>query len=156
MPKLHNLAVGGAKLEAELATSIPDTEADLISVAYGTNDCNVGRTLASYRENTKRLLEALQERWPGRPIVLITPLTWTRPPEPNSEGLVMDDYRVAARETAAAFEDVHVAAGDELVDADDSLFVDKVHPNEAGFAQYAERLLPTLQAALGDRTAGRA
>ena len=42
-------------------------------------------------------------------------------------------------------EAVTVVPGERLVDDDPTCFVDNVHPNEKGFAQYAERLLPYLQ-----------
>ncbi|MFW6058632.1 MAG: GDSL-type esterase/lipase family protein [Phycisphaeraceae bacterium] len=152
---LHNWAVGGAKLEAELADTLPDVEAGLISIAYGTNDFNQSRPVESYRDNTARLLEAATAQWPGRPLVLITPLTWAQRTEPNSVGHTLDDYRAAAASVAENFEHVHLVAGDKLMDDDPALFVDNVHPNDTGFAQYADRLLPELRAVLAPSPSGR-
>jgi len=146
---VQNVALGSAMLDNWLADTLPSGPYDLVSIAYGTNDHHKGAPSEVFQENARRLLAALTKKRPDCPILLLTPLTWANHPEANSIGLTMDDYRRALAPLAGEFQQVRLVHGDRLLPDDEQWFVDQVHPNDRGFALYAENLLPRLEAALG-------
>lgn len=140
-----NLGVGGAKLIAELATTVPQGKYDILSIAYGTNDFNQNVQVADYQANAASLLDALTRAYPDKPIVLITPLTWASRTHPNANGCTLEDFRAALRQVAQGRANVTLLEGTDLIPDDESFFVDKVHPNDAGFKLYGEKLIAAVQ-----------
>lgn len=120
-----NLGIGGAKLDPELATTIPDWPCDVISIAYGTNDFNTGRTVAEYRRHAASLLDALEAGHSGTPTLLISPLIWAGRHDRNAAGATLDDFRAAAHDVAQGRRTVTVVPGERLIDDDPTCFVDR-------------------------------
>lgn len=144
-----NLGVGGGKLDAVLADALPDTAADAASIAYGTNDFNKGLPAATFGENAVRLLDALDRRMPQTRIVLVTTVSWPdREGVENDNGETLDTFRDALVRAAEGRENVVVANGADILPPDRDLFIDGVHPNDAGAAVYADNLLPYIRDAL--------
>jgi len=139
----HNIAVGGATMEREIGKLVGELQWDLATVAFGTNDFDMNRTIADLQRNTAGLLRSLLAHGKG-PVAVITPIPWAGRATPNRIGLSLGDYREAIKEVALSFDDVTLVNGEEIVDDDPRLFVDDVHPNDAGMKQYAERLVPHL------------
>lgn len=147
--EVFNLAIGGAKADKELATTVPDGQFDIISIAYGTNDFNGGFPINEYRANTKALLEKILEKFPQTPILLITMLTWASRTEPNKNGVTFADYRSSIDSLADMSEQIHLIDGSTLIPDDEKMFVDCVHPNDAGFAIYGKLLSEHVSRVLG-------
>lgn len=143
---LHNVAVGGAVMEAEAGAAAAGMSWDLATVAFGCNDWNRSRPLEEYEAAARGLLGALRAARPAAPIGLMTPLPVTGRPETNSGGAAIEDYRAVLRRLADGFKGVTVIEGAELIPADPGLFQDGVHPNDRGMAAIAERLAPSLAA----------
>lgn len=144
-----NLGIGGAKNIPELAKTIPSGLYDLVSIAYGTNDFNQGKTLQEYEANTRALVTGLLEAMPGVPILLISALTWVgRTGEPNAIGIHLDQYRQVLEPLADLSPLVKLIDGTTLVPDDPSFFVDNVHPNDKGFAVYGQQLAKHAKEAL--------
>jgi lysophospholipase L1-like esterase len=144
----HNLAIGGATADSRLAETVPDIDWDIVSIAYGSNDWNQSLPVAGYVDNSRRLIEVLLRKRPGKPVVLITPVTYAGNPPPNKSGLSLDDYRKALTEMAVNRPGVFLMQGTKLVPDDEKWFVDKCHTNDAGMELYAKSLLPVLKEAL--------
>lgn len=143
-----NLGVGGACADVELAATIPDYEYDVVSIAYGTNDYNGNVPVQTYQANVTRLVAALRAKRPGRPIVVITALTWHEVKAVNDNGESLQDFRDALSCLPRDFEEVVLVQGNDLVPDEVGFFVDNVHPNDEGFERYAAGLLPYLHEAL--------
>ena len=142
-----NFGVGGATFDAALATTIPHLpDAGMITIAYGTNDFNRAIPITEMKHALDRILAAIQQRYPRIPAYLITPVTWVDAPDANAIGLSLDAYREAIGETGATYPNITVIDGTKLIPDDSSCFVDKVHPNNRGFAIYADNLAPLLKA----------
>lgn len=139
--QVFNLGVGGGKLIASLAETAPDIPVDVISIAYGVNDCNTSVPLADFEANTRNLLKALTARRPTTPIVLITPIPWLGTTDKHA---ALPTYRDVLARVAGAFPTVRVVPGQTLVPAEERCFVDGCHPNDTGFEHYAVNLLPHL------------
>jgi len=142
---VHNAAIGGAVLDSRLAEAVPQMDWDVVSIAYGTNDFNQGIPTRAFGENAFRLVEALIRAMPGKPVIIITPLTWAGGKTPNSAGLELEEYRSVLTEMLHGIRDAHIVLGDGLIPDDTRWFVDGVHPNDAGMAIYAKNLMPVLK-----------
>ena len=146
--EVHNLAIGGAILDPRLALSLPEGRYDVVSVAYGTNDISIGIPAATFAHRMEALLDALAAAHPKAPVVVISNPPVPGRPEPDKHGQSIADYRRALREFHHPPR-VFVLDGDRLVPNEPRWFVDNVHPNDEGFARYADALLPVLREALG-------
>jgi len=80
--------------------------------------------------------------------VLISPLPWVGRSAPNGKGETLSSYRAALADLSNENEGIYVVHGTKLVPDESQYFVDNVHPNEAGFEQYAQKLLPVMRRAL--------
>ncbi|MDR1279635.1 MAG: GDSL-type esterase/lipase family protein [Opitutaceae bacterium] len=141
-----NEGIGGRSALAKDGDFLAGVEAEVFSVAIGVNNWQGGTDLAVFRKNMTGLLGRLRAGHPDAPVYVITPLWVPASWRPKSAKYLLEDYREIIREIVGA----RVAGGDahmvlvngpELIDHDAALF-DKVavHPNDAGFAQMAERL----------------
>ena len=149
--EVHNLAVGGSTLKHELAGSMPEGDFDLVTIAYGACDFQENVALDTFLQNATRLIDTVYDKWPQAAIILVTPLLWPASPSSpmrNALRLSPQDYRDALRSLALLRPFIHVIPGESMIDPDPRLFFDWIHPNDEGFAQYAENLLPHLRAAL--------
>ncbi len=140
----HNVAVGGARMEAA-AGDVGSIPADIASVAFGCNDWNGGKSVATYEDDTKRLLDTLFAGHPGLPTALLTPFpaVWDKG-EQNKDGVWLESFRDVLRKIAPAYPSVHLLEGPSLIPADPGAFVDGIHPNNAGMAALARNLAPEL------------
>ena len=143
--EVRNVGIGGAVLNLRLAENIPDGRYDLISIAYGTNDFNRGIPPEEYRDNARRLVAALRAGHPHTPIVVITTLTWAGLSNPNKGGSTLEEYRQILDSLPREFPKVSLVPGNAMLTDEERWFVDKIHPNDAGFEEYAKNLLPYLR-----------
>ena len=130
-------------------TSIPmNPITDFITVAYGTNDW--GKTdYATFSENCPAFYAALAARHPSTPIFAFTPI----PRGGEMTNTAFGHFSRAAeliRAVAASHENITVIEGEDLFPYDVSLYSDGfLHPNDEGFAIYAENLIRKIRAELG-------
>lgn len=139
----YNIAVGGAVMAGDLGQLALAYEWDTAFIAFGVNDFNTNVPLEQLESRTEALLKGLSTR-SGISINLITPIHWAGRTEPNSLGIYLDSYRETIRKTGAGFSNVKVIDGRELVPDDPGMFVDNVHPNDAGMTRYAAKLLEKI------------
>ena len=140
----HNKAIGGEVFCPGLAACTPALSPDFITVAYGTNDW--GKTdFATFAQNCPAFYAALAARHPRARIFALTPI-------PRG-GIMTNEnfghfYKVAEtiRAVAAQHENITLIEGAELMPYDKSLYSDGyLHPNDAGFAVYADNLIRKIR-----------
>lgn len=115
-------------------------EPDWITVAYGTNDWK-HCTKEEFDENCTAVLQKLTDFYPDKPIIVITP-SW------RADGNIETPFGAPATEiyaqickNAAAFANVTVIRGWDLIPHNVDFFSDKrIHPNNLGFSIYAANL----------------
>ena len=142
-----NLSVGGMDMIGEAVEGALDYDWDTAVLAYGVNDCAKHHPLAAFRAETMRSLKALCGR-AGAKIFVIAPLPWPGCPAEHPAEFALQFYRDAVAECVAEFPQATLIKGVELLEDDPRYFADHVHPNEAGMARIAQRLIPRLRAAL--------
>ena len=146
--QLVNMGLGGRSSAANDGTLIAALGCDVVSVLIGANDWQGGRPLAAFRANIEGFIKNLRAKQPAVPLIVITPL-WVPPTwKPAAAKLDLEAYRQALREVVAAARDPHITLveGPALIDHE-LRYLDAVvvHPNNAGFAQMAERLAAAVR-----------
>ena len=135
-----NKGIGGAVFHPPIIDAAEELRADLITVAYGSNDWN-RLSEAEFTERCDGFLSALRARYAEPEILVITPI-WRKDAD---EGRPMGPFSRAGEiiaACAARHRDMRVIDGTDLVTHDESLFGDgRLHPNDEGFAEYFENLV---------------
>ncbi|MWA09803.1 hypothetical protein E5671_11545 [Streptomyces sp. BA2] len=135
---------GAARGELASAEQLASLDADLITVAFGTNCWS--RTPHSARllyETVRAFLDLVRRGHPDTPLLVVSPVV--RPDAeavPNVLGATLRDLRTAV-ERAALDAGTELLPGGGLLDA--GHLVDGVHPGEAGHAVLAEAVASALR-----------
>lgn len=143
--ELANKGIGGDTVFPELlCESEPAGAPDLITVAYGTNDWGL-RTKEEFLEKCRAFAQGLLRLYPNVPIVFITPV-WRY--DWDKQGVKMGIPACAVedliRKACQGIDAVRIISGWGLIPADTAYYYDGVHPNDEGFAAYAENLYAAL------------
>jgi len=146
---LHNVGVGGARMEKVVGAGAAMVPCSLATVAFGVNDWWGGaKSLDRFRADADALLSALLSAKHDLPIALLTPLPVYERAETNKLGLPLEDYRQALRDAAHQFASVTLIEGATLISNDPAAFVDGVHPNDRGMKEMGVALTARLKGML--------
>ncbi len=131
---------GSARGEIVLAQQIAALDADVITVAYGTNCwATIPHSADMVRANTAAFLRIIRSAHPEVPMLVVSPLI--RPDaedQPNALGTTLADIRAAIEQHACAEGPDPLTAllpGADLVPA--SLLADGIHPGDEGHRKIA-------------------
>ena len=138
--ELIDFAIGGDTFHPELLDPALTEQADLILIAYGTNDWSKKELPDAIRD-----AEAFYERITaiaGRaPELSVMPIWRTDCGKQVPSNLTFDEWRELFSSIAAKHPSIRVIPGESLFPQAAELFEDhKIHPNETGSAIYASRL----------------
>lgn len=136
---------GAARGEIASAEHLAELDADVITIAHGTN-CwtRTPHTAAMVAENLRAFINVVRQGHPQTPIVIVSPIV--RPDAeatPNRLGATLVDLRAAIEDVAAERKDVSLVPGLPLV-APDQL-PDGIHPADEGHAAIASAVAPVLE-----------
>jgi lysophospholipase L1-like esterase len=151
---------GAARGELASAEEIAALDADLITIAHGTN-CwtRTPHGEALFAEGLRAFLDLVREGHPTSPVVALSPiLRVDAETKPNRLGATLADLRraferVVSERIAAGDARLVLVPGRELVPAAE--LPDGIHPDDAGHARIARALGPWLRRQLSDATAAR-
>jgi lysophospholipase L1-like esterase len=140
---------GAARGEIASAEQLGEMEADILTIAYGTN-CWV-RTPHSAQmvgAGFAAFLDVVRQGHPGIPIVVVSPIL--RPDAeatPNRLGATLADIRGAIEDVATGRGDVTLIPGLGIVGEDH--LGDGIHPDDRGHAALAAAIGPAVREAIG-------
>ena len=146
-----NGALGGIGSNPAHGAIVGAQKMDQLVMMIGVNDWQSGVPPERYAANVAGFLDRFRALQPETPVLFITPL-WVAPAwRPQSVTHELEEYRRTVTEQLSARHDPNlvIVDGDGLIDHDAQHLFDPVavHPNDAGFAQLAERLAPYLETA---------
>ena len=139
-----NKGIGGEIFFPALALARDDIDPDYITVAYGTNDWSRNNK-ERFEKNSKSFYENLSAMYPNAKIFAITPIWRKNYGEVNTIG-TLDAIGEHIERVTASLPNVTVIKGIDFIPHDSKYFApDVLHPNDEGFAHYAENLLAELK-----------
>lgn len=137
-----NFGVGGIRFQPETVEDI-GFDADVVIVALGTNNYGSGKSMELLQSNCAAYFDRIAKIYSNRKIFCITPIWRADEDEVKTLGTIHDARRVIAQE--AQKRGIAVIDGYTLVPHRTEYFEDeRLHPNEIGFALYAQNLIKAL------------
>ena len=142
-----NKGIGGERFHPALSEVDCGVEADIVVIAYGTNDWN-GADADTFRANCEGFLRNVCARQKRAKIFVITPI-WRRDEfEPVRQFGPFSSVEPMMRDVCADLP-VTVIRGYDLVPHETENFGDtKLHPNHRGFCHYHDNLLAEIKKSL--------
>lgn len=141
---VQNWAIGGEVFRKELTETMEESDAQLITVAYGSNDWN-GRTFEETKADCEGFLKNLVAKTNGSTIYVISPI-WRSDFENEKPFGSFRNVHKMLEEVCAKYSTFKLIDGFDFVPHDTALFGDaSLHPNDDGFRFYAESLLSQLK-----------
>ena len=139
-----NQGVGGHVFDpASFDRGLP-FEADIVTVAYGTNDWNANCTATELRNNVVAYVAAIRTRYPKARIIVATPIWRAIGDERRATGTLTECSRVIA-EASTQVDRVEVIDGLQMVPHRAEFLPDGTHPNDEGFFHYSAGLCRSIR-----------
>ena len=143
-----NKGIGGERFFPALLDGELDLQPDLITVAYGTNDWSK-RDPVTFENNCRGFFEKLTARYPDAKIIAITPIWRADNTKQTPFGAPLSEAVKRITDICAEFPRIAVIHGGSFTPRLGEFYADAyLHPNDMGFAFYAENLYPAVLAAL--------
>lgn len=140
-----NKGIGGEIFVPDLAELKESFEPDYITVAYGSNDWSKSSAPEALPKNCRRFYETVSRLYPHAQIFAVTPI-WRKDREKTVPFGPFEKVAELIREVTESLPNVTVIDGSSLVPGDTKYFADlRIHPNDEGFAHYAENLYKAMK-----------
>ena len=134
-----NKGIGGEVFFPALAETRDNFTPDVITVAYGTNDFSL-REENDFKVRCREFYVALSKTYPNSKIFAITPI-WRSDYKGERAFGPFENVERFIRSSVADLENVTVLSGFDFVPKDSKYYSDlRLHPNDEGFAFYADNL----------------
>lgn len=137
-------AVGGAKFDKRIIDPDHPFEPDMITSAYGINDCSSELSVETILSNADEYFKSITERYPGVPVTAVTPLWMVRLDYRYPDFYEDDTYKNKFEKISDGIRELclkygfNCVNGLDLVPYDENFFGDlALHPNDKGFSLYA-------------------
>lgn len=135
-----NLGIGGAAFDPRLIDENVNYHPDVICVAYGTNDWAKGWAIEKIDGNCRAFFDKLRTQYSTQPIFVILPIWRTNYANELPSGTLLD-VRKRIQDIASSYPNTHIVDLWEEIPHDATLYTDGLHPNDDGFAYYANGVL---------------
>ena len=140
-----NRGIGGERFFPALAELSENISPDIVTVAYGTNDWSKTESYEVFEQKCADFYGALSRLYPEAKIFAITPI-WRKDGERITAVGTFDFVPKTIQRVTASLPNVTVLEGYGFVPHDPAFFYDlRLHPNDEGFAHYAENLYAQIK-----------
>ena len=145
--ELFNKSLGGASFSPAMAAASGGIRADMLLVAYVTNDWGCCDRVG-FIANASGFFENLVRQYPEVPVYVLTPI-WRKDHQTRVTSFgPCAELEEVLRSICEPYPTIHVIRGLPLVPHDEAYFGDlRLHPNDAGFAEYAAKLIASIGSA---------
>lgn len=135
--------IGGAYFDPSVFDRVP-FDPDTVIIAYGTNDFSVRKTKEELREKVSAFLSLAADEYVrgGKRVYAISPIPRGDIDAVKPMGSFFDCRDIIIEEIERY--GIRHIDGMSLLPYSEDLFADALHPNDLGFAQYAESLIKKL------------
>ena len=143
--EVFNLGIGGAVFHPTMIDDVRDYNADVVFVAYGTNDWAHRQNMEELSAYCEKFFTKLVYAYKNIPIYVILPI-WRSNYQDVKQTGTFQQVKDKIIQIAKQYKNT------EIIDLFDdiphalSMFTDGLHPNDDGFAYYAQGLLKKIKA----------
>lgn len=142
--EVYNQAISGEIFRSRKIVPGTYPQCDFVSVAYGTNDFRKQEYDLLIPE-VSSFFRQVTDAFPNVPIFYLLPL-WRKDKDRVTRGRTLEEVRVLLRQEAEKYPQIHIIDCWDFIPHDEQYFFDqRLHPNDAGFAFYAEALYPEFK-----------
>lgn len=139
----YNKAIGGECFCPELAQAAEALSPEILVVAYGTNNWGL-RERSALLNDAPVMLRTLRQKYPAAAFYLLLPI-WRGDQQPERDYGSFSQMRQDLRQIGEAMDGITVIDCYDFVPHEPRWFGDlRLHPNDAGFGQYAANLLRAM------------
>lgn len=129
--------VGGAYFHESILPSVDNYNPDIVIVAFGANDHRKGEEVLD--KNMREFLDKLLLIYKGSKIIGLTPIRGANPPKEEGKSSFRKHIERIYDEYGIEYID-----GAYLVASVPENFADRYHPNDKGYCEMADNLMPLL------------
>ena len=130
--------VGGAYFHESILPSVDVYHPDVVIVAFGAND--FGRGIEALDKNMHEFLDKLLPLYKDSQIIGLTPISGRSGPSERRS-----DFRILIDKIYDEY-GIEYIDGSRMVSPSDDNFADRYHPNDKGYCEMADNLIPKLDA----------
>ena len=146
--ELINKAIGGDIFNPALALAGTSRSADLVTVAYGTNDWSKCSGKEEILANCEKFIAHLTKLYPHVPIAAILPI-WRKDHDRQTASGNFFEIRQELRKIMDKYSGVYVIDGLSLTPHVEDFYSDRyLHPNDPGFMFMGHNLVKELKKSL--------
>ena len=140
-----NRGIGGERFFPALAELSENVNPGIVTVAYGTNDWNRTESYEVFEQSCADFYGVLSRLYPKAKIFAITPI-WRKDGDRITDVGAFELAPETIKRVTASLPNVTVIDGYDFVPHDPAFFYDlRLHPNDEGFAHYAEHLYAEIK-----------
>lgn len=140
-----NFGIGGERFQPAMIDPDLPFHADLVTVAYGTNDWKHLHA-QEFRTRMPAFFKAISSLHAHSPIIVILPIWRGEETDRKTELGTLDDVRNEIRSACESYPNISVLNGQNFLPPHKEFYApDLLHPNEAGFLLYEENLFKQIK-----------
>ena len=143
--EIFNLGIGGAVFDSKMIDEVGDYNADAVFVAYGTNDWAHRENMCSLVKYCEEFFKKLTSIFKNIPIYVILPI-WRANCQDEKPTGTFHQVKERITEVAKQYDNAKIIDLFDDIPHDVSLYSDGLHPNDDGFAYYAQGVLNKIKA----------
>jgi lysophospholipase L1-like esterase len=141
--EVFNYGIGGAMFDARLIDGEHVPNVDAVIVAFGTNDWSKRGSMAELSAGCRSFFERIVECYPNATLYAVLPI-WRKNYLDEKPVGSFESAREEIARIVKSFNNTHVIDLFDEIPHDLSLFRDGLHPNDSGFAYYAQGVLKRM------------
>ena len=143
--EVFNLGIGGAVFHSRMIDDIRDYNADAVFVAYGTNDWAHRQNMEELSAYCEEFFQKLTSVFKNIPIYVILPI-WRSNYQDVKQTGTFQEVKDRIIQIAKQYENTEIIDLFDDIPHELSMFSDGLHPNDDGFAYYAQGVLKKIKA----------
>ena len=141
--EIFNFGIGGAVFDKDMLDTSNDYNADGVFVAYGTNDWGYRESLHELSKYCEEVFAMLSSLFANKPVFVLLPIWRVNYQEIKQTG-ALKEVRACIAQIAKRYENFRVIDLEGDIPQDEAFFSDGLHPNDEGFAYFAQGVLKKI------------
>lgn len=141
--EVFNLGIGGAVFHPKMIDDMREYNADAVFVAYGTNDWSHRQNMEEFSAYCEDFFQKLTSIYKNIPIFVILPIWRSNYQDLKPTG-TFQEVKDKIIQITKKYENAEIIDLFDEIPKELAMFTDGLHPNDDGFAYYAQGVLKKI------------